>query len=180
MDLSAVDRYSKHYEHWDADCLGWKYNMDNIQAALLLPQLEHVHERWRRREDICHRYEEAFSTVPGLGVPSVVAGSKSARNLFTIWVAPEQRDEILRTLQERGIGVAVNFRPIHLLSYYRRTFGYQEGMFPVAEKIGQRTISLPLYPRLTDEEVDYVIAVVKEVVGNGWDSLKGKARTRSL
>ena len=66
-------------------------------------------------------------------------------------------------LQERGIGVAVNFRAIHLLTFYRQTFGYKRGMYPMAEKIGDSTITLPLYPKLTDEEVRYVIQTVKEV-----------------
>ncbi len=171
MDLSAIDRYSKRYQHWDADCVGWKYNMDNIQAALLVPQLEHVEERWRRRDEICLRYEEAFSGVRGLDLPEVLPGSKSGRNMFTIWVAPERRDETLWNLQERGVGVAVNYRAIHLLSYYRRTFEYGEGAFRVAEGIGERTISLPLYPKLTDEEVDLVIEAVKDTVGG---ALRGR------
>jgi dTDP-4-amino-4,6-dideoxygalactose transaminase len=175
MDLTAMDRYGRRYQHWDADCFGWKYNMDNIQAALLLPQLRHVEEYWRRREQISRRYEEAFSGTPGLDFPKVLPGSKSGRNLFTIWVGPERRDEILWQLQEQGVGVVVNYWPIHLLSYYRRTFEYGEGMFPIAEEMGQRTIALPLYPKLTDEEVDYVIAAVRKAVGKPSGSPKGKA-----
>jgi len=175
MDLSAMDRYSKRYQHWDADRIGWKYNMDNIQGALLVPQLEHVEKRWRRREEICRRYETAFSEIQGLEFPKVLSDSKSGRHLFTIWVAPALRDQALWELQERGIGVAVNYRAIHLLSYYRRTFGYREGMFPVAEAIGRKTISLPLYSKLTNEEVDYVIAAVKEAVKKVSGSVKGKA-----
>ncbi|MBI4619838.1 MAG: DegT/DnrJ/EryC1/StrS aminotransferase family protein, partial [Desulfobacterales bacterium] len=72
----------------------------------------------------------------------------------------------LTFLQEKGIGVAVNYRAIHLLKFYRERFGYKEGDFPVAEGIGKRTISLPLYPLLTDEEVNYVINTVIEVVEN--------------
>ena len=166
MDLIAIDRYGKRYQHWDADCLGWKYNMDNIQAALLLPQLRQVDKYWRRREEISRRYEAAFAGVPDLDFPMVVPGSKSGRNLFTIWVDPERRDEMLGEIQEQGVGAAVNYRPIHLLTYYRRTFGYREGMFPVAEEIGMRTLALPLYPKLTDDEVDYVIGVVKKAVAN--------------
>jgi dTDP-4-amino-4,6-dideoxygalactose transaminase len=166
MDLIAMDRYKDRYQHWDVDRLGWKYNMDNIQAALLLPQLEHIEEHWHRREEICKRYEVAFSAVPGLDFPKVLPDSKSGRHLFTIWVSPERRDEVLLRLQERGVGVVVNYRPIHLLNYYRRTFEYGEGMFPVAEEIGGSTISLPLYPKLTDEDIDYVIEVVSETAAN--------------
>ena len=179
MDLAAADRYSKRYQHWDADCLGWKYNMDNIQAALLVPQLRHVERYWRRREEISRRYETAFSEDPHVDFPKVLADSKSGRNSFTIWVDRRRRDDILWGTQERGVGVAVNFRPIHLLSYYRRTFDYREGMFPVAEEIGQRTITLPLYPRLTDDEVEYVIGVVKQTVRKASGSHKRRAGPRA-
>lgn len=178
MDSTAMDRYSKRYQHWDVDCLGWKYNMDNIQAALLLPQLRHIEKRWRRREEISRRYEAGLSGIPGTDFPKVLPASKSGRHLFTIWVDGERREEILRNIQEQGVGVVVNYRPIHLLSYYRRTFDYREGMFPVAEEIGQRTISLPLYPKLTAEEVDYVIAVVREAVSKVSGGLKGEAGVR--
>ena len=83
--------------------------------------------------------------------------------MFTILGSPEKRDSVLWQLQERGIGVAVTYRAIHLLTFYRQTFGYKIGMFPVAEKIGCSTITLPLYPSLTNEEVQYVIKAVKEV-----------------
>jgi len=92
--------------------------------------------------------------------------ARHARHLFTIIVSPEKRDALLWTLQDRGIGVAVNYRAIHLLKYYREQFGYREGDFPAAERIGAGTISLPLYPSLQDDEVDFVIRTVI-------DSLKG-------
>ncbi len=164
MDLGAIDRYTKRYQHWDVEYCGWKYNMSNIQAALLLPQLARCEERWRLREAICQRYEKAFAGVPEIGFPRILPGSKSGRHLFTIWVKPARRDRILWRLQTRGIGVAVNFRPIHQLSYYRRELAYRQGAFPIAEEIGRSTISLPLYPQLTHREVERVIRVVKEVV----------------
>jgi len=163
MSKGAADRYSRRYEHWDMEMLGWKYNMSNIQAALLLNQLENIEKRWQRREQICQMYEEAFKEDPGVTCLKVLPNSKSARHLFTILVPPERRDSIMGQLQERGIGIAVNFRPIHLLTFYRQTYGYKRGMYPMAEKIGDRTITLPLYPKLTDEEVRYVIQTVKEV-----------------
>lgn len=160
MSAGAEDRYSKRYKHWDMEILGWKYNMDNIQAALLLNQIDRIEENWQRREDICRRYEESFKGI--VSYPKVLPNSKHARHMFTIWVSPEKRDVVLGQLQDKGIGVAVNYRAIHLLSYYRQTFGYKRGMFPIAERIGDSTITLPLYPKLTDKEVDYVIKNVLE------------------
>ena len=164
MSEGATDRYSRRYEHWDMGILGWKYNMDNIQAALLLNQLENIDIYWQRRDDICRMYERAFLDSPNLRILKVLPNTKSARHMFTILVPGEKRDNILWQLQERGIGVAVNYRAIHLLTYYRQTFGFQRGTFPVAESIGDSTITLPLYPGLADEEVDYIIKSVKETV----------------
>jgi dTDP-4-amino-4,6-dideoxygalactose transaminase len=163
MSKGAAERYSKRYEHWDMEMLGWKYNMDNIQAALLLNQLERIEKNWQRREDICRRYEEAFKDNPQVSYPKVFPNSKSARHMFTILVPPKRRDDILWKLQEKGIGVAVHFRAIHLLSYYRERFGYKKGTFQVAEKIGDSTVTIPLYPKLTDDEIAYVIETVDQV-----------------
>jgi dTDP-4-amino-4,6-dideoxygalactose transaminase len=164
MSAGAADRYSKKYEHWDMEMLGWKCNMSNIQAALLLNQLENIEKHWQRREEICHMYEDAFKNNSQVTCLQILPNSKSARLLFTILVPPEKRDSILWRLQEKGVGVAVNYRAIHLLSYYKGRYDYHRGMFPVAEDIGDSTITLPLYPKLTNEEVDYVIRKVKKAV----------------
>ena len=162
MSKGAAERYTERYQHWDMELLGWKYNMDNIQAALLLSQIDNIERNLNRREEICRTYEQAFDAIPGITCMKVLPGSRSARHLFTILVPPDKRDTILGRLQEKGIGVAVNFRAVHLLSYYRQNYGYKRGNFPVAEEIGDSTITLPLYPKLTAEEIGYVIEGVKE------------------
>ncbi|MFO7900226.1 MAG: DegT/DnrJ/EryC1/StrS family aminotransferase [Planctomycetota bacterium] len=166
MSKGAAERYSKAYQHWDMELLGWKYNLDDIRAALLLSQLEIVDEYWRRREQICERYESAFRALDDVRLLTVLPGSKSGRHLFTILVRPKRRDEILARIQERGVGVAVNYRAVHLLTYYRERFNYARGMFPVAEEIGDSTITLPLYPKLSDENVEHVIDAVTQAVQN--------------
>ena len=166
IDKSAADRYTKRYQHWDMPVLGWKYNMDNIQAALLIGQLQRVDSLWEKRESIYKKYQKAFYPLTNIGLLETVPDCRHAMHLFTMHVPDQRRDKIMFSLQEKGIGVAVNYRPIHLLKYYRTHFGYKEGDFPMAEKIGSRTISLPLYPLLKDEEADYVIKTVKEVTGN--------------
>ena len=164
IDKSAADRYTKRYHHWDMPILGWKYNMDNIHASLLTGQLARIEKLWERRNQLWNFYEQRFRDVEGVNILETVANSRHARHLFTILVDPEKRDSILLKVQEQGIGVAVNYRPIHLLQYYKNTFGYKKGTFPVAEDIGKRTISLPLYPRLTDDEAAYVVETVRNVV----------------
>jgi len=163
MSKGAAERYAKKYEHWDMEMLGWKYNMDNIQAALLFSQLERIEQNWQRRENICRGYEEAFKDNKNVAYLTVLPNSKSARHMFTILVHPEKRDRVLWQLQEKGIGVAVNYRAIHLLTFYRQTFGYKRGSFPIAERMGDSTITIPLYPKLTDKEISYIVQAVNQV-----------------
>jgi len=164
MSKGASERYSKKYEHWDMEMLGWKYNMSNIQAAMLLDQLGKIETNWQKRESICRKYESAFKGNDRITLIKILPGSRSARHLFTIMVDPQKRDSTLHKLQENEIGVAVNYRAIHLLRYYREKYGFQRGMFPNAEKIGDSTITLPLYPKLTEEEIGYIISTVQDVV----------------
>jgi UDP-4-amino-4-deoxy-L-arabinose-oxoglutarate aminotransferase len=164
LTTSAHERYGKRYRHWDMPEWGWKYNLDNIRAALLLPQIARLDERWRRRREIAERYEAAFGTIAGVEFPRVPQAEWSGRHLFTIWVDPGRRDELLDGLQRHRIGVAVNYRAVHLLEYYARR-GHRRGALPVAESIGDRTISLPLYPRLTAGQIDRVIGAVERLVG---------------
>lgn len=166
MSASADERYSGSYQHWDLEELGWKYNMTNLQAALLIGQLPRVEALLRRREAIAQRYEAGFHGHPGISFPIVLPDSRSARHLFTVWVDPARRDQVLAELQASGIGVAVNYRAVHLLNYYRQRFGFSRRMFPEAERIGDSTITLPLYPKLTDEEVDYVVERVAVAAGS--------------
>lgn len=166
IDAEAADRYTKMYRHWDLIDFGWKYNMDNIQAALLLPQLRRVDACWKRRREIAFRYRESLSLIPGIRMPAVADATDHGHHLFTVWVDPGSRDEIIARLQKRGIGVAVNYRSINLLSKFLERFGKGRGSYPESERIGDSTISLPLYPRLTDEEVQYVISSVRDIVSS--------------
>jgi dTDP-4-amino-4,6-dideoxygalactose transaminase len=171
MDKSAAQRHVA-YRHWDMIELGYKANMNDLQASLLIPQLPGIQERLARRESICQRYENAFSNA-GIRFPVVLPGTLSARHLFTIHVDPAIRDDVLARLQSRGIGIAVNYRAVHLRQYYRDRYGYGEGRFPVAEHIGDSTISLPLYPDLKDAEVQYIIDKTIEACQDQAFMLKG-------
>ncbi len=162
IDKGAADRYTKRYQHWDMPLLGWKYNMDNIQAALLIGQLKRIEDLLAKRDSLWREYEEALRGIKGVRLLKTLPGVKHARHLFTVLVDPARRDEILWGLQGRGIGVAVNYRPIHLLKYYRETFGFREGNYPVAEDIGKRTISLPFHTFLTTDQVKYIAQALKE------------------
>ena len=78
--------------------------------------------------------------------------------------SPQKRDKILEYINNHGVGAVINYPAIHLFSFYRKTFGFQEGMFPNAEEIAKRTISLPLYPKLTQKQTNYVIKIVAQAI----------------
>lgn len=162
IDKGAADRYTMRYEHWDMPMLGWKYNMDNIQAALLIGQLNRIEDLLAKRDSLWSEYEEALHDIKGIGFLETLPGVKHARHLFTVLVDPVRRDEILWGLQRRDIGVAVNYRPIHLLKYYRETFGFREGNYPVAEDIGKRTISLPFHTFLATNQIKYIAQSLRD------------------
>jgi dTDP-4-amino-4,6-dideoxygalactose transaminase len=164
MSRDALHRYTKLYQHYDVDIEGWKYNMYNLQAALLIDQIDEIETRRQDRERLADYYRASFAGCQGLEMPALKPGVKQGHHLFTIWVDPHKRDHILWALQDQGIGVAVNYRANHLYTLFRRQFGYQEGDFPQAESIGSRTISLPLYASLRDEEIEYVAETVKKVL----------------
>ncbi len=99
--------------------------------------------------------------MDGVSFPRVPDGARSGRHLFTIWASRRDAMRILKRLEEAGVGVAVNYRPIHLMTWYRERFGFAAGMFPEAERIGASTVTLPLYPKLANAEIDYVVASVR-------------------
>jgi dTDP-4-amino-4,6-dideoxygalactose transaminase len=163
MNKEAAGRYTEAYQHWDMTDLGWKYNPSDILASLLISQIDRLTPQWQRRLHLFAEYDALLHDTPGLNIPA--RPGKSACHLYTVWVPGARRDRILRALQEKGIGVAVNYRAIHTLKYFREHLGHAPEDFPVALEIGQRTISLPLYPLLQEEEVAYVGHTLREMLG---------------
>ncbi len=164
MTKAAADRHREGYKHWDMVLLGWKYNMDNIQAALLLPQMDRLEANWQKRQALARRYWKGLATCTGVSWPRCQPGVKHAHHLFTVWVVPNCRDLVVQRLQERGISVLVNYRAIHLLTYLRERLGHKPGDFPNAERIGDSTMSLPFYANMPTEHVDEVIDALREVI----------------
>lgn len=155
INKDASTRYTGKFQHWDMKVLGWKYNISDVQSALLIGQLQKIENRLAKREEIANYYERELDRV-GIEYITVPKGTKSARHLFVI--KTDNRDEVVAQLQSKGIGVAVNYRAIHILDYYKNRFGYKDEDFPVAKEFGDKVISIPLYSKLTDLQTNYVIA----------------------
>jgi dTDP-4-amino-4,6-dideoxygalactose transaminase len=147
---------------YDVDVLGWKYNMDNLQAGLLLHQVKNINKQRDLREKIAQKYRRAFSKL-NIRIPKEYPGIHG-RHIFPIWVDPSKRDRILNFLNKNGVGAVINYPAIHLFSFYRKNFGMREKMFPNAEKIAKSEISLPLYSKLKDKEIDYIINTASKAI----------------
>ncbi len=167
VSKAATERHGTLYQHWDLAELGYKANLTDLDAALLRPQLQHLDDKRARRERIAMRYESHLreriadlrSAAPaGPQVPWLVERrGRSSHHLFTIHARPGERDALLSKLGAAGIGTAVNYRAIHLLTYLAGLLALPRGALPVAEEIGDRTLSLPMYPTLGTEEQDRVV-----------------------
>lgn len=144
--------------------LGFKANLTDIQAAILLPQIEFLESRRQIRKAIAERYMSAFRKEPEIRLLRCEDGVTSSFSQFIILVRPEIRRNVLQLIRSKGVGVIVSFPVIHLMPYYRERFGYAEGDFPNAEHIGFSNIALPIYPSLNDDEQNYVIDMIVKAV----------------
>jgi dTDP-4-amino-4,6-dideoxygalactose transaminase len=147
---------------------GYKYNLTDIAAALGLAQLKKVESMWQRRAEIAARYNAAFAEMPELEVPAVKSGIRHAWHLYILRLHLKlltiQRNDFFEELRRHGISCSVHFIPLHLMPYYEQVYGHRRGDFPETERQFERVISLPLYPALTDTEVERIIATVRQVI----------------
>jgi dTDP-4-amino-4,6-dideoxygalactose transaminase len=174
LSLHGLSRdAAKRYEaggHWSYEVLapGFKYNMTDIQAALGLWQLRKLNRFQERRREVVAAYQAAFEGEDALELPVQRPWVEHAWHLYVLRLRPAAlrigRDRFIEELAVRNIGTSVHFIPIHLHPYYRDRYGYRPAAFPVAYDSFQRMTSLPLNPRLSDQDVADVIEAVLDVV----------------
>jgi dTDP-4-amino-4,6-dideoxygalactose transaminase len=147
---------------------GYKYNMTDVAAAMGLAQLRKAERMWRQRCEIARRYNQVFSGLPELHLPDERAECQHAWHLYILRLNLERlridRAQFIQELKQLNIGTSVHFIPLHLHPYYRETYGYTPADFPVAYAEYQRVISLPIYSRMSDEDVEDVMDSVVSVV----------------
>jgi dTDP-4-amino-4,6-dideoxygalactose transaminase len=169
ISKDAWKRYSaEEFVPYETIYAGYKYNMMDIQAALGIHQLARAEESLKIRERHFARYNQALADVPQIITPREEAGIRHARHLFTVLLRLEKlsvdRNGFIQALWAENIGTGIHFTAIHLHKFYRETFGYETGSFPNAEYVSDRTVSLPLSAKLSDQDVEDVIRAVKKVV----------------
>ena len=169
MSRDAWKRYDKGGSwFYEVVLPGFKYNMTDIQAAIGRVQLQRLASFQARRREIVRRYAEAFADCDALELPVERPHVEHAWHLYVLRLRPDAlrigRDAFIAALTERNIATSVHFIPVHLHPYYRDKYGFTPDQFPIAHAHYRRALSLPLHPRLTDDEVADVCDAVLDVV----------------
>jgi perosamine synthetase len=173
-DLTTLCRSMANQGRGDGDDwlghvrLGYNYRLDEMSAALGLSQLRRLDEIVKGRGRVAERYSDALAGLDGIVLPSVAGGVRMSWFVYVVRLAAEfsqaDRDTILERLSDRGIDCRNYFAPIHLQPFYRELLGTAEGDFPVTEAVGARTIALPFYNELSEDQIDYVAVALREEV----------------
>lgn len=172
MRLHGIERDAwKRYRgdgSWQYEVLeaGFKYNLTDFQSAIGLVQLAKCDAMWEARRAIAQRYTEAFSRFDELLLPEISPDRTTSWHLYILRLRPgclrRDRDAFIRALKGRGVNCSVHFIPLHLQPYYRRVYGYTPGDFPNAEQQYRACLSLPIFPDMTEQEIEHVVRAVQE------------------
>ena len=148
--------------------LGYNYRLTDFQCALAMNQLKKLSGWVKRRQEIAKRYDVAFSDMSEITPLSVQKDVSHAYHLYVIRLNPEKihtnRATIFKALRAEGIGVNVHYIPVHLHPFYQQKLGTKRGMCPVAEKAYEDIISIPIFPKMNDDDVNDVITAVQKVI----------------
>jgi dTDP-4-amino-4,6-dideoxygalactose transaminase len=168
LSHDAWGRFSDN-GNWDYKIVapGFKYNLTDIAAAIGVHQLKRAEAMRVDREQVAKRYLDALASVEEIGLPPLDENRIHAWHLFAIRLQLNQlkinRNEFMEELKAAGVGCSVHWRPLHLHPYYQKAFGWRAGDFPVASALWKTLISLPIFPGMRSDEIEHVIASVKEI-----------------
>jgi len=170
IDRTAFERFTAKVPSWYYEIVapGYKYNMPDVAAAMGIHQLPRARTFQERRAKIAARYDAAFASLPVRLPPRAAPGELHAWHLYVLQLAPGSpvtRDELIERLFALGIGCSVHYIPLHHQPYWRERYGLRPEMFPVSESVWRQSVSLPIYTRMTDGDVERVIAAVRSVIG---------------
>ncbi len=169
INKGAWNRYASQGSwYYEIATLGYKYNLSDMAAAIGIQQLKKTSLFLKVRERIAGLYTRSFSDLPEIKTPVCSSDINHAWHLYVIQLELERltitRNEFIDLLKEKNIGTSVHFIPLHLHPFYRDTFGYSSENFPNATRTYERIISLPIYSKMKDDDIHYVIEVVRSII----------------
>lgn len=163
ISKDAWDRYSdKGSWYYEVIDNGNKYNTTDMNAALGIEQLKKLDKMNTKRAEIASKYTQAFKNNKNIVIPYVKDDRETSWHLYVVKI--KNRNEIIEKLKSEGIGSSVHFIPIHKHPYYRNKYKYKNDDYPVANKIFDESLSLPIYPDMSDEEIYYVISTLLRLI----------------
>jgi UDP-4-amino-4-deoxy-L-arabinose-oxoglutarate aminotransferase len=162
MSAGAAERFKAgQYKHWGMEHLGTKANLPDLLACFLPDQISSIDRKLSEREQVAYKYESAFKETK-IRLPKIKSGITHSRHLFPIHVGADNRDRALLVLGDAKIGATVNYRAVTSMSFYKKKYGFSDTDFPVSQEWGSGTLSIPLFPGITDAEQKFVITVLLE------------------
>jgi dTDP-4-amino-4,6-dideoxygalactose transaminase len=170
MNRDAFDRFTAKVPSWYYEVVapGFKYNLTDIAAALGIHQLKKAHAFQQQRERIAALYDAAFAGLPLITPPRAAAGDLHAWHLYVLRLADGagiERDRFIEKLFEAGIGCSVHYIPLHLHPYWRDRYALDAAAFPHSQRAYERMLSLPIYTRMSDGDVERLVAAVRAALG---------------
>jgi len=154
-----------YYEMQD---LGYNYRLTDFQCGLGISQYKKLDQFIHRRREIAHQYNDAFKELPEIVTPYEKKDVRSAYHIYVIQLQLEKlradRKTIFDALRAENIGVQVHYIPVHYHPYYQQNVGYKKGDFPNAERYYERAITLPLFPKMTNQDIEDVIQAVNKII----------------
>ncbi len=161
MTTLTWDRHRGHAYSYDVIELGYNYRINEIASALGLVQLKKLEQHNQKRKEITEKYIERLKDIPFLSIPFQNCEGKPSYHIFPVLLAEDVSQlKFMETMKQKGIQTSIYYPPIHLFSSYRDKFGFKEGMLPLTEFVGQHEVTLPLYPHMKPEDIDYVCEAI--------------------
>ena len=167
MDKDAFNRYSEKGS-WFYQIVGpgYKYNMNNIQGAIGVEQLKKLEQFIIKRRELAQHYNRLLKDVSGVITPTEKSYTKHAFHLYPLLLNTDKitKDQFILRLKEYNVGTSVHFIPLHMHPFYQNKYNFNKGDFPIAEWLFEKEVSLPMYPGMTLQDVEYVVDAIKEIL----------------
>ena len=164
MTSLTFDRHKGHSYKYDVVELGYNYRTDEIRSAIGLVQLSKLEKNNEKRKEIVQKYITGLEGIEEVIIPFKDYKDKSAYHIFPIILNIDNinRDKFMNKMKQKGIQTSIHYHPIHLFSYYIKRFSYKRGLLPKTEYVSQHLVTLPLFPTMSAEQVEYVIQNIKK------------------